>query len=347
MTGSHIEQRVSETTDATADLHPRITGIRVTDVSGITGTLVWVALAVLTVWSGFAWLSLPELFVSLAVLVLVPLGLGIVGAGFQYEQTPLAYRLAVSGQLPAALAAVGALALPVGTMSAVALALPWLAVTGCVALVGVHRLFSRGVTAGPLPELAADAALLYVPVGAVALVLHTADVTFHFKPIIILLTVVHYHYAGFVLPLVAGMAGRIVADEQGHFGETLLGRAMAATTLVVVVNLALIAVGITFSPLVEVVAVAFFTVAVAIFALCILFGVGPRVGRGRRVLLSIAALSIVWTMALALAYGYSAYPGTPELLTLNEMILRHGSVNAFGFALPTLLAFRWRTPRRR
>lgn len=330
--------------ESSADFHPRFGGHRLTDLSAILGAVLWAVLSVLTLWSEVAWFSLPELFVALAFLVLVPLGLGIVADAFRFEELPLPYRLAVSGQLPAALSAIGALALPVGTIFAVALALPWVAVTISIAFVGARRLRSRGLTPFPLPELAADAALLYVPVGAVAFVLHTADITFHFKPIIVLLTVVHYHYAGFVLPLVAGMAGRIVADEQGRFGKTLLGRAMAATTLVIVVNLALIAVGITFSPLVEVLAVAFFTVAVAIFALCILFEVGPRIGRGRQVLLSISALSIVWTMALALAYGYSAYPGTPELLTLNEMILRHGSVNAFGFALPALLAIRWKTP---
>ncbi len=180
--------------------------------------------------------------------------------------------------------------------------------------------------------------------GAVALVLSRAGISFHFRPIIVLLTVVHYHYAGFALPLVTGMAGRIVTDDGGRFGSGIVGRAMAATTLVIVVNLALIAVGITFSPLVEVVAVAFFTVAVVVFALSILGAVVPRVDRIRGALLSVAAIAVVWTMALALAYGYSAYPGTPQLVTIDEMILRHGSVNAFGFALPALLAFRLKTP---
>ncbi|WP_435152421.1 YndJ family transporter [Haladaptatus sp. DFWS20] len=203
-------------------------------------------------------------------------------------------------------------------------------------------MLSRGLT--PFPELAIDAALLYVPVGAVALVLSRAGISFHFRPIIVLLTVVHYHYAGFALPLVTGMAGRIVTDDGGRFGSGIVGRAMAATTLVIVVNLALIAVGITFSPLVEVVAVAFFTVAVVVFALSILGAVVPRVDRIRGALLSVAAIAVVWTMALALAYGYSAYPGTPQLVTIDEMILRHGSVNAFGFALPALLAFRLKTP---
>lgn len=62
-----------------------------------------------------------------------------------------------------------------------------------------------------MSELAIDAALLYIPVGAVALVLHVAGISLQFRPIIILLTVVHYHYAGFVLPLVTGLAGRVLS----------------------------------------------------------------------------------------------------------------------------------------
>lgn len=59
-----------------------------------------------------------------------------------------------------------------------------------------------------------------------------------------------------------------------------------------------------------------------------------------RTLLAVAALSTCWTMALALAFAYSSLPGTPALVTIPEMIRWHGSVNAFGFALPALLAVR-------
>ncbi len=174
--------------------------------------------------------------------------------------------------------------------------------------------------------------------------LHRAGISFHFEPIIILLTVIHYHYAGFVLPLVAGMAGRVVVDDHGRFGDTLSNRMFAMATLVIVVNLALIAAGITFSPIVELIAVAFFTVAVAVFALMMLVRIVPRLDRLRGVLLVIAAVAIVWTMALALGYGYFVYPSTPELVTLSEMVIGHGTVNAFGFALLALLAWRLATP---
>lgn len=50
---------------------------------------------------------------------------------------------------------------------------------------------------------------------------------------------------------------------------------------------------------------------------------------------------MVGTMALALAYGYSAFPRTGRLITIGEMVRWHGTVNVFGFALPALLAFRF------
>lgn len=323
-------------TAAPTDPHPRLGGYRITDLNTTMGTIAWLGFVVVGA------LSTVETFVALALFVFVPLGLGVAATPLRSGNISLPYRLAVVSQFPSALLAAGALVLPTGSATSVALALPWVAVTGCIALFGLRRLLPRGIT--PLSELAVDAALLYVPVGAVALVLHRASISFHFDPIIILLTVIHYHYAGFVLPLVAGMTGRIAANNHGQFGDDLAGRAFVVTTLVIVVNLALIAVGITFSPLVEVVAVAFFTIAVAVFAFMILARVIQQVTRIQGVLLAVAAIAILWTMALALGYGYSAYPGSSDLVTLSEMIVYQGVINAFGFALPALLAWRLATP---
>lgn len=325
--------------ESVAAVQPRLFGRRLADLGATAGGAVWVALVAGTL-AGPVGLTTVELYVALALLVLVPLGLGLVATPGRSGGTPLAYRLAVVGQLPTAVVAVAALASPVGSPGAVVLVLPWLGLTGAVAAFGLWRLGSRGPRPGPLPELAIDAALLYVPVGAVALLLHAAGISLRFRPIVVLLTGVHYHYAGFVLPLVTGLAGRVLAGSDGAFGDDRPGRVGAATTLVIVVNLALIALGITFSPLVEVIAVALFAVAVAGFAVLILRYVVPQVPRVPGALLAVASLAIVATMALAVAYGYSAFPATGELLSIGEMIRWHGSLNAFGFALPALLAFR-------
>lgn len=318
-------------------IQPRLFGHRITDLSATVGGAVWLAFVAGTL-VGPVPLTVVELFVALALLTLVPLGLGLAATPRRSGGVPFPYRLAVVGQLPAALVAVVALAFPVCLLGAVALLVPWLGLTGTIAAFGLWRLGSRGL--GPVPELAIDAALLYVPVGAVALLLHVAGISLRFRPIIILLTGVHYHYAGFVLPLVTGVAGRILAEPDGTFASDHSGRVAAATTLVIVVNLALIAIGITFSPLVEVVAAALFAVAVAGFAILILWQVVPTVSHVQGALLTVASLAIIVTMALACAYGYSAFPTTPEVISIGGMIRWHGSLNAFGFALPALLALR-------
>ena len=320
-----------------ANPHPERRGYRLTDVGATLGASVWLA-SVAAAWTGYVDLGVVDHYVSLAALVFVPIGLGLAATPRRSGGVSPPYRIAVVGQFPAAVFVLGALAAPVGSLPAVLLVLPWLAVAVAVGAFGLWRLRSRGLR--PLPELSIDAATLYLPVGAVALLVHGAGVSLGFDPIIVQLTAVHYHYAGFVLPLVAGLAGRAVARDDGGFRADAPGRVGAVTTLVIVVNLALIAVGITFSPLVEVVAVAFFTVAVAAFAVVVLLPVSrtlPAVPGG---LLLLAALAVVGTMALALAYGYSAFPLTGRLITIGEMVRWHGTVNAFGFALPALLAFR-------
>ena len=323
--------------DVGADPHPRLAGRRVTDLSTGLGGSVWLALTALAAGDALD-LTVVELFVGLAVLVFVPLGLGLAATPHPTDGTSHLYRFAVTGQFPAALSVVVGLAFPVGSVVSVALVLPWLGVTGAVALFGLRRLLSRG--ASPVPELAVDAALLYVPVAAVALGLHRAEIHFHFRPVIVLLTAVHYHYAGFVLPLVTGRAGRLLTDDAGRFGTGIAGRLGLAATLVIIVNIGLIAVGITFSPLVEVVAVALFTVSVATFAALVLRDIVPAVARTPAALLTVASFALFLTMALALAYGYSAFPATERLLGIGAMIRWHGSLNAFAFALPALLAFR-------
>lgn len=315
---------------------PTVAGRRRTDLSALVGGGGWLALAVGTI-GGPIPLSTVELYVAFATLVVVPLGLGSLEPRDAHDPL-LRYTVAVGGQFPAAVAVVAGLAVPQGSPVAVALTVPWLAITGAIGLVGLRRSLARGP--GPLPALAIDAALLYVPVAAVFLCLHAADISLRFAPIIVLLTGVHFHYAGFALLLVVGLTGRVVAADGGGYPPTVDGRAAAAATAIIAVGILLIAIGITFSPLLEAVAVAAFSTAVVVFAVIVLRAVVPAVPRLPGALLALAAVSLCWTMALALAFAYSALPGTAPLVSIPAMVRWHGSVNAFGFALPALLAAR-------
>ena len=302
---------------------PTIGGVAVADLSAALGAVVWLALTVA------GELDTIERALALAPLVLVPLALrtAVTGAfqGPASQFTTAAIRLQPVGALLFAVS----LAVPSPALLAAALATPWLAVTGLLGLAALTRTRVRsGLT---LPETAIDAGFAYVSVGAVALLLAHLDLTFWFDRVIIRLTAVHFHYAGFVLPVAAGLTGR-------HLDVN--SRGFRAVVGVIVVGPALIAVGIAFSPLVEVVAVTLFTVAVAAFGVVVLRRVALTCPRPEGVLLGIAAVALPVSMALALGYGLSTFTGRSPGLTISTMVALHGSLNAFGFGLCATLGWR-------
>lgn len=327
---------------------PQIASYRVTDVTAVAGALVWLALAVL--WTMSDAHLLVELYIALAVLVLVPLGLGLARTPRRSGGTSLLYRIAVLGQFPCALAAVVGLTAPTGTLERPFLALggiperfllllPWAMLTAVIGLFGAWRFLSTGFVS--LPELSIDAALLYVPVAGVFLILHALEITFHFEPEIVLLTGVHFHYAGFVLPLVTGLVGRPITGADGTFEDTTMGRLAKGGTVGTIVGISMIAIAITISPLLELPAVLLFALSVVAIAAMIVSTLVPTLPRGPGLLLTVAAVSIVITLGLALAYAYSVFPGTRRLIGIHRMVHWHGTINALGFSLSALVAFRW------
>mgnify|MGYP000253558196 CR=1 FL=1 len=347
--------RVTGTTTPDVDTARwRIRGYALGDVSAAGGAFVWtfVSLAIL-----FGPIEQP---LALAPLVLVP---AAVRMAARPRFSGVADRLHAAATL---LQPVGALlvtisiVVPRGTLAA-ALAVPWVLVTALLGLTGLARVRDRLARAmgsdggdgsgtpnergGPdslwtvltAPETLVDAGFAYLTVGSVALVLSHLGITFWFEPAIILLTAVHFHYAGFVLPVFTGFAGRCV----GPVGDRVY-RPLAA---VVLVGSALIAVGISFSPLVEFAAVGAFTLAVAALGVYVALRVAPRRSRAQRVLLRAAALALPVSMAMALGYGVGAYTGNPPFgLGLSTMVTLHGSLNAYVFGFFGLIAWRLSVP---
>jgi hypothetical protein len=312
---------------------PTVFGQRVTDLSATAGAVVAVGLvaARLRGWPG---LAVPELFVAFATLVLVPLGLGVITVP-DHAGVRTLFAGAVLVQPLAALIAVAGLTQSPGTVSRVLLIVPWGALTVVLAGCGLMRLRRRGPI--PVTDLAVDAALVYLPVAGAFLLLHALEITFHFSPTIVLLTGVHFHYAGFVLPLFVGVVGTRLLDSRE---AGLVTGALRVGTLGVIGGIAAIAVAITLSPWLELPAVSLFVLAVVTVALVVLVGLVPSVSRGPAALLTVACVSLLFTMTLAFAYAYSVFPATGTLVAIPEMIRWHGTVNAVGFALPGLLAAR-------
>jgi len=209
----------------------------------------------------------------------------------------------------------------------------WLILCGLVALFGLTRLLSRGLH--PLHETSIDAGLLYLPVAAGWLVVYRLGVQpFDYGEMIILLTVVHFHFAGFAAPIIAGMAGRRLA-QKGYEP----GKMFALIVSALVGAMPLVAAGITFSPWWGLLGTLLLATGLVLLAVLTIFKVLPVIAPvSARVLLSIAALSSCGAMVLACLYSYSLVAHS-VILFIPTMAMTHGLLNAFGFAACSLLAW--------
>jgi len=310
---------------------PSVRGVALTDLSAIAGAILWVGLAV-----GLG-LGPIERALALAPLVLVPLGVDFAATPAFDGLTGQLYAAAVVCQPVGAALLAGSLVVESDAVAA-AMASAWLVVAILLALVATVRTADRGPW--PLAETVIDAGSAYTVVGAAALVLYHLGVTLWFSPVIVLLTAVHFHYAGFVLPVTTGLVGRCaVADADGVLYRPLAG--------VVAVGPAIIAVGISFSPAVELLAVGVFTAAVAVLGGYIALRVAPTRPRLQGFLLAASALALPVSMLLALAYGVTAFTGRGFAgLSISRMVSLHGTLNAFGFGLLATVGWRLSVPTR-
>ena len=246
-------------------------------------------------------------------------------------------------QLPAAVALVVAIeVLPQGDVVTAAIAFHWLVVTGLLGGVGLLRVWRRGRT--PWPELAVDAGLVFLPIGGGWTLLHVlGEQPLDFKPVIVLLPAIHFHYAGLGLPVITGLSAR---QLPGRFSDLVAGG--------VTIGVPLVAVGITTTqlgghPAVEALS-AWMTAAAAIGTSVLLFQLVRTDGVpwAARVLWSISAFSLFGAMVLAALYGARAWGNLLPVSSgqdgnvdavINWMRAWHGTANAIGFALCGCLAW--------
>lgn len=265
----------------------------------------------------------------LAPLLLVPLGYRLIGLAAQGSEPPVRLRMAA---FPAAIVLAVAYTQPQGWVAA-ALALPWLAVTGLVALVAGVRFLRDPARFRPGPRHAVDAAVAFLAIGASFAVTDRLGARpFGFDPTIILLTAVHFHFAGFVLPLAGALTYR---RRPARWLEIALG--------LVVVGIPTTAVGFFGLPIVNwsgsmLVATGGFGIGAAT-----LLSAGGSVSRVARGLLVLAGASLLVAMPLAAIYATGTLTGT-AWLDMSTMARIHGSLNALGFAVPVIVA--WSLERR-
>jgi hypothetical protein len=305
-----------------------------TRASASIGGLAWLLLFGITLPGDTMTATIARLLL-LAVLVVVPLALPLATPPAGASRAALPYRAALVAQPFAAALVVISFLMPVGLPAAL-LALGWLLLSGLAALTGLLRLLSRRNARAD--ELCIDAGLLYLPVGAVWLLFNRIGFgPLGFGDTIVILTAVHFHYAGFAAPILAGLAGRRIAAARPALWQ--LFRLVAAG---VIAGIALVAAGITlarFTPVIEVAAAVLFAASMLALAALVLLVVVPAMrGRLAQALLAVSAASLVMTMLLAASYALGRFVGTP-LLDISRMVQFHGWLNALGFVLCGLLAW--------
>jgi hypothetical protein len=301
--------------------------------STILGALAWIALLAAPLPADEPLASIARLLL-LAVLVILPLALPLAAPPERASYARLAHRAAIVAQPFTAALVVVAFYQPPG-LAAALLAIPWLLPTGLAALTGLLRLLARRDARAD--ELCIDAGLIYLPVGAAWLLFNRLGIgLLGFDDTIVLLTAVHFHYAGFAAPILAGLLGRQVASARPAAWP--LFRLVAAG---VIAGIALVAAGITlarYTPVVEVAAALLFAISLlGLAALALTVGVPAMAGLARA-LLAVSAASLVVTMLFATGYALGQFLGIP-IVGIPRMVQVHGWLNAIGFALCGLLAW--------
>jgi YndJ-like protein len=268
--------------------------------------------------------------VFFAILVVVPLALSLIAVDVQ-QGGPFLYRLAVYAQPIAAVSAVASFFVEMGVTSA-ALSSAWTLLTGVIALFGLTRIMSRG--APPVQELCIDAGMLFLPVAGVWLMIYrVGQQPFDYGETIILLTVVHFHFAAFATLIIAGLCGRYL--EGRAYPEYMLG----ASGFSIIAAMPLVATGITYSPWMGFFGTLLLALGLVLLAVLNVGWVIPSAtGLGKRLLLSIAAASSCAAIVLAALYAYSLATNT-LILDIPTMAMTHGLLNAFGFVTCSLIAW--------
>jgi hypothetical protein len=245
---------------------------------------------------------------------------------------PDALRVARRAQPVGAVLALVALALEPGPVAGV-VACGWLAVCLAATAGGAAWAWRRRAPVGDVGEIAVVAGLGFLSVGGAWLVISR----FGWRPLdlstdIVRLTAVHFHYAGFALP-VMGAAALRAAD-----GSAAARRILEVACGAAVVGPPVVATGFTTDA-------AAFQVGGAIVVTMAAWGVaaGTAVAarsvahehRGAAVLLGVSSVSPLAAMVLAVQWALAQHAAVPAL-SVDDMARTHGLLNGLGFVIAGL-----------
>ena len=298
--------------------------------SAIVGGLVWILLFSVQIGDSLE-TGLIQRIVLLGILVVVPLALSLAPGANERERNILLYRLAIFSQPFGAIAAVASFLLTPGVPAAL-LAFLWFVVTAVIALLGLSRLGQPESRSAA--EISISAGMIYVPVAGSWLIVDRLGVQLlGYGATIILLTAVHFHFAAYAAPILAGLAGRELI-EKGHSS-----RVFKLVPLGIIAGTPLVAAGITFSPVIALIGTVMISASLVLLSALVVGWILPAVpSLPARILLVISSASTLPAMVLACAYAYSIV-AHKLIIDIPQMAMTHGLINAFGFAVCGLVAW--------
>lgn len=294
----------------------------------VAGFLIWLG------WSVFNYqfplhANWGRMLLLLAPLALVPMALNLLSRSPFLPKRLFIIKIE-KWTLPASACLVVAYMLDQGELAG-ALALPWLAVTLAVTWAGICTI---QISKTDTSLLALSFGMVYLSVGGLwAVADRMGWRPLGYDPEIVFLTVAHFHYAGFVLPIVAGF---VVSEIKNG-----LTKVMAYGILI---GVWLVAAGIVASqmgggPTLECFAAWWLATAAMLLAFFqIKIVLRRETPANVAICFSIAGVALLAGMLLAGLYGMRYVYPIPGL-DIPMMRALHGSANVFGFGMFAILGW--------
>src|SRR5215469_15596723 len=289
------------------------------------GGMIWLLLLAGTILNSFR-LSIFELLFLLAPWVTVPLSLSLVAANECSSLRRLTSAVIRNSLFPAALLATVSFFLRVGPLAG-ALTCLWLVVAVALAVDGLDRIIRTRLKS--FREFCFSFGKGYALVGAIWLLASRLGLQpVGFREPIVLLTAVHFHYAGLMAAVLAGLAASSIrtplllriALSCAVVGPGLLGLAFLAGPKLKLAAVGLMVIGEC--------AIAFATLRVG------LAEAGKFGGR----LLLVGCVCVILGMTLAGVWAVGEY-ALHSFVNLEQMARYHGVLNSVGFGLCSLVGW--------
>lgn len=203
------------------------------------------------------------------------------------------------------------------------LAFIYLLFTFFVAFYGLKRFFKRGFTSWA--EISIDIGMMYLFVGGLWFFAYITGIDIGFSPLITWLTAIHFHYSACLLPISIGFFGRLHASKSYRF-----------IVPIILAGPVLVAIGITFWPLLEVISVLLYIFA--IYSLIVLAFRTPFLSKLQAVLVRLSYSALGITILFSLLYALNSALGQ-WFVSINFMLAFHGFLNCLVFGMLGVLGW--------